>query len=57
MLKPVFEDVTNFNCSDLYLRSVGAPAGNKIISVFFDFNVITLYVLVKYTFHKSRESR
>ena len=30
MLKPVFQDVTQFNCSDLYLRSVGAPAGNKI---------------------------
>jgi hypothetical protein len=30
MLKPVFEDVTNFNCTDLYLRSVGAPSGNKI---------------------------
>ncbi len=32
LLKPVFEDVTNFNCSDLYLRSVGAPAGNQIWS-------------------------
>lgn len=30
MLKPVFEDVTNFNCTDLYLKSVGAPSGNKI---------------------------
>ncbi len=29
-LKPVFEDVTQFNCSDLYLKSVGAPAGNAI---------------------------
>jgi len=32
MLKPVFEDVTNFNCNDLYLHSVGAPSGNKIWS-------------------------
>ena len=31
-LKPVFEDVSQFNCSDLYLKSVGAPAGNKIWS-------------------------
>ncbi len=30
MLKAVYEDVSNFSCSDLYLRSVGAPAGNKI---------------------------
>jgi hypothetical protein len=30
MLNPVFEDVTNFNCSDLYLKSVGAPSGGKI---------------------------
>lgn len=30
MLKPVFEDVKDFACSDLYLKSVGAPAGNKI---------------------------
>ena len=30
MLKAVFEDVNNFNCNDLYLKSVGAPAGNKI---------------------------
>jgi len=30
MLKAVFEDVNNFNCDDLYLKSVGAPAGNKI---------------------------
>ena len=29
-LKPVFEDVTQFNCSYLYLKSVGAPAGNAI---------------------------
>ncbi len=30
MLKAVFEDVNNFNCNDLYLKAVGAPAGNKI---------------------------
>jgi len=30
MLKAVYEDVSNFSCNDLYLRSVGAPAGNKI---------------------------
>ena len=30
MLKPVYEDVSQFHCNDLYLRSVGAPAGNKI---------------------------
>jgi hypothetical protein len=30
MLKPVFPDVKNFNCSDLYLQSTGAPAGGKI---------------------------
>jgi hypothetical protein len=29
-LKPVFNDVTNFNCSDLYLKSVAAPSGAKI---------------------------
>jgi len=32
MLRPVFPDVKNFNCSDLYLQSTGAPAGNKIWS-------------------------
>jgi hypothetical protein len=32
MLNPVFEDVTNFNCSDLYLKSVSAPAGHAIWS-------------------------
>jgi hypothetical protein len=32
MLKAVYEDVKNFNCNDLYLRSTGAPAGNKIWS-------------------------
>jgi hypothetical protein len=31
-LKPVFKDVSQFNCNDLYLRSIGAPAGNKIWS-------------------------
>ena len=30
MLRPVFPDVKDFNCSDLYLHSVGAPAGGKI---------------------------
>lgn len=30
MLRPVFEDTKSFQCSDLYLRSVGAPAGGKI---------------------------
>ena len=30
MLKPVFEDVRDFNCSDLYLKSVSAPSGAKI---------------------------
>ena len=30
MLKPVFEDVKNFSCEDLYLKSVGAPAGVRI---------------------------
>ena len=30
MLSPVFEDVKNFNCTDLYLHAVGAPAGTKI---------------------------
>jgi hypothetical protein len=32
MLKPVYEDVSRFDCSDLYLRSVGAPSGSKIWS-------------------------
>lgn len=32
MLRPVFEDVKDFNCSDLYLKSVGAPSGSKIWS-------------------------
>ena len=30
MLRPVFPDVKDFNCSDLYIHSVGAPAGGKI---------------------------
>ena len=30
MLKPVFQDVNQFNCNDLYLKSVCAPAGNSI---------------------------
>ena len=30
MLKPVFEDVKEFHCEDLYLHSVAAPAGTKI---------------------------
>ena len=33
MLRPVFPDVKDFNCSDLYLHSVGAPAGGKIWGV------------------------
>ena len=36
MLKAVFEDVKNFSCEDLYLRSVGAPAGNQIWSACHD---------------------
>ena len=31
-LNAVFPDVLNFNCSDLYLKSIGAPAGSKIWS-------------------------
>ena len=30
MLKPVYEDVKDFHCEDLYLHSTGAPAGVKI---------------------------
>ena len=30
MLRPVFPDVKDFNCSDLYIHSVGATAGGKI---------------------------
>ena len=29
-LKPVFEDVQEFSCQDLYLNSIGAPSGNEI---------------------------
>ena len=29
-LKPVWEDAKEFRCDDLYLYSVGAPAGNSI---------------------------
>lgn len=31
-LKPVFEDSTEFKYEDLYLYSVGAPAGNAILN-------------------------
>ena len=30
MLKPVFGDVENFSCTDLYLHSVSAPSGSAI---------------------------
>lgn len=30
MLEPVFEDVEEFNCDDLYLLTVGTEAGKKI---------------------------
>lgn len=33
MLKPVFEDIKEFKCEDLYLHSVAAPSGNKIWKV------------------------
>ena len=29
-LKPVYKDVKDFKCNDLYLQSVGAPSGNSI---------------------------
>ena len=29
-LKPVFADVKDFKCTDLYLQSIDAPAGGKI---------------------------
>ncbi len=29
-LKPVFPDVKEFHCEDLYLHATGAPAGNQI---------------------------
>ena len=32
MLKPVWDDVETFHCQDLYLKSLGAPAGSKIWS-------------------------
>jgi hypothetical protein len=32
MLRPVFEDTDTFQCKDLYLQAVGAPAGSKIWS-------------------------
>lgn len=32
MLRPVFEDTGVFRYEDLYLYSVGAPAGNKILT-------------------------
>ena len=28
--KPVYTDVKDFKCNDLYLHSVGAPSGNSI---------------------------
>jgi hypothetical protein len=34
-LKPVFEDVKEFSCQDLYLNSIGAPSGNKIWKTLF----------------------
>ena len=30
MLKPVYEDVVDFSCRDLYLHATGAPSGYKI---------------------------
>lgn len=30
MLKPVYKDVDDFNCNDLYLHSTSAPAGRMI---------------------------
>jgi hypothetical protein len=30
MLKPVFEDVKDFSCNDLYLHSTSAPSGTTI---------------------------
>jgi hypothetical protein len=29
-MKPIFEDVKNFNCQDLYLLTVGTSAGREI---------------------------
>jgi hypothetical protein len=31
-LKPVYDDVVDFSCQDLYLKSVGAPSGFGIWS-------------------------
>lgn len=31
-LQPVFKDVKNFSCEDLYLHSIGAPSGKHIWS-------------------------
>jgi hypothetical protein len=31
-LSPVYEDVKNFSCEDLYLYSIGAPSGKDIWS-------------------------
>ena len=33
MLNPVYKDVKNFNCTDLYMHSISAPIGTKIWSV------------------------
>jgi hypothetical protein len=30
-VSPVFDDVKNFTCQDLYLHSVSAPSGGKIL--------------------------
>jgi len=30
MLRPVYEDVKQFTCNDLYMHSTSAPSGNKI---------------------------
>jgi hypothetical protein len=32
MLKPIYTDVKEFRYEDLYLHSVSAPAGNKILN-------------------------
>ena len=33
-LNPVFADVAEFSCQDLYLNSIGAPSGNEIWKTF-----------------------
>ena len=33
MLKPVYEDVNQFNCNDLYIHANVAPSGHKIWNV------------------------